>query len=134
MIPVRVRTRLCENSAAIRWLNISVYTKEELRLEYSSKIPITHYSQIRSKIRSGDLLLCSGSSIFSKLIQNTTNSPWSHVAFVLRMQAIDRILVLESVESIGVRAVILSSYIQNYNGTDRGYPGKILIARHADVK
>lgn len=88
------------------------------------------YSVLRQQIRSGDLLLCSGSSVFSKLIQNATQSVWSHVGFIIRLENIDRIMILESVESIGVRTVPLSSYISNYNGTGKGYPGKILIARH----
>lgn len=93
-------------------------------------IPVYQYSDIRPIIRSGDLLLCSGTSVFSSLIQTTTNSIWSHVGFIIRLPAIDRIMVLESVESIGVRTVTLSSYVQNYNGTEKRYPGKIVIARH----
>ena len=88
------------------------------------------YTSIRQQIRSGDILLASGSSVFSQLIQHVTSSVWSHVAFILRLDAIDRIMVLESVESIGVRTVPLSSYIDDYNGTGKGYPGKLLIARH----
>ncbi|MCC2625106.1 MAG: hypothetical protein K0R14_979 [Burkholderiales bacterium] len=89
-----------------------------------------NYAAIRSQIRSGDILLASGSAVFSKLIQQATNSIWSHVAFILRLDAIDRIMVLESVESIGVRTVPLSSYLKDYNGTGQAYPGKLLIARH----
>jgi hypothetical protein len=89
------------------------------------------YDDARSEIRSGDILLCSGSSIFSTLIQKATNSIWSHVGFVMRLDAIDRVMVLESVESIGVRTVPLSSYATNYNATGKGYPGQILIARHS---
>jgi hypothetical protein len=92
------------------------------------------YSDIRPEIKSGDLLLCSGTSVFSTLIQEATNSVWSHVGFILRIDAIGRIMVLESVESIGVRAVTLSSYVNNYNATDKGYPGKLLIARHEEFK
>lgn len=91
------------------------------------------YEQLRPQIRSGDILLCSGNSFFSNLIQKATNSIWSHVAFILRLESINRIMVLESVESIGVRTVPLSSYVQNYNGTDQGYPGKVLIARHSQL-
>jgi hypothetical protein len=90
-----------------------------------------NYLKLRPGIRSGDILLCSGSSVFSNLIQQVTQSIWSHVAFILRIDAIDRIMVLESVESIGVRAVALSSYVNNYNGSGKPYPGKMLIARHS---
>jgi hypothetical protein len=95
-----------------------------------SHVPSQEYAHVRPSIKSGDILLCSGSSTFSKLIQQTTNSIWSHVAFIIYLQDIDRFMVLESVESIGVRAVPLRHYVENYNGTQQGYPGRILIARH----
>jgi hypothetical protein len=94
-------------------------------------VTIKDYATLRSEIRSGDILLCSGSSAFSHLIQKATNSVWSHVAFILRLDNIDRIMVLESVESIGVRTVPLSAYVVNYNGTGQGYAGQILLARHS---
>ena len=99
-----------------------------------STLPTYPYQALRKKIRSGDILLCSGSSTFSKLIQRATNSVWSHVGFVLRLDAIGRIMILESVESIGVRTIPLSNYVFDYNATGKGYPGKFLIARHNDVK
>lgn len=92
------------------------------------------YKDIRNEIRSGDLLLCSGSSVFSNLIKKATNSVWSHVGFILRVDPIDRIMVLESVESIGVRTIPLSSYVADYNASGQGYPGRMMIARHADVR
>ncbi len=97
-------------------------------------IPTKQYEQLRHEIKSGDILLCSGTSLFSNMIQQATQSVWSHVAFILRLEVIDRIMVLESVENIGVRAVPLSSYARDYNGTGKGYPGRIMIARHQDVK
>lgn len=103
-------------------------------MESFPAVPCRQYKSMRDEIRSGDILLCSGSSIFSSLIQRATNSVWSHVAFLLRVDAIDRIMVLESVESIGVRAVPLSNYLHDYNGTGKGYPGRLMLARHSDVK
>jgi len=93
-----------------------------------------NYAELRNEIKSGDILLCSGNSFFSNLIREATQSVWSHVGFILRVDHIDRIMLFESVESIGVRAVSLSSYLNNYNGTGQPYPGSMLIARHADVK
>lgn len=90
------------------------------------------YASARAQIKSGDILLCSGNSIMSSLIKRATNSVWSHVAFLVRLNEIDRIMVLESVESFGVRTVPLSSYVSNYNASGKGYPGQILIARHND--
>jgi hypothetical protein len=95
---------------------------------------IKNYEENRHLINSGDILLCSGKAIFSKMIQKFTNSKWSHVAFIIRMPSIDRIMVLESVESIGVRAVTLSSYIKDYNGTGKRYNGDLIIARHSHMK
>ncbi len=48
----------------------------------------------------------------------------------MRIESIDRIMVLESVESIGVRTVPLSSYLFNYNGSRKGYNGDLMISRH----
>jgi hypothetical protein len=92
------------------------------------------YEKIRSTIRSGDILLCSGHSTFSQMIRQATHSVWSHVGFIIRLDVIDRIMVLESVESIGVHTVPLSQYAQNYQGTQKSYPGKVLIARHAQFR
>ncbi len=90
------------------------------------------YASARQHIKSGDILLASGTSVFSQLIQHATNSIWSHVGFILRLDEINRIMVLESVETIGVRTVPLSSYLSNYNGTEKGYPGDLVVARHDD--
>ena len=96
----------------------------------SPALPRLPYAQVRPQIRSGDLLLCAGSSPFSKMIQAATGSPYSHVGFVWRLEGIDRILVLESVESIGVRCVPLASYVRDYSRTGKPYPGLLCIGRH----
>lgn len=96
-------------------------------------LPLKRYHQLRQEIKSGDILLCSGNAPFSNMIKSATHSIWSHVAFILRLDAIDRIMVLESVESIGVRVIPLSNYIWDYNGTRKGYPGRLMLARHRDV-
>ena len=49
------------------------------------KKKVVNYKKFRDEIRSGDLLLCSGSAWFSRMIQKTTNSVWSHVGFVMRL-------------------------------------------------
>ena len=93
-----------------------------------------NYDAVRPQLQSGDILLCSGSALFSRIIQKTTKSVWSHVGFVLWLEKINRVMVLESVESIGVRTVPLSHYVRDYKGDGKGYPGRILIARHRDFK
>lgn len=111
-----------------------IFIKEIVIMSFSTKtfpaIQTKDYASARDSIKSGDILMCSGSSIFSKMIQKGTNSVWSHIAFILRLDVIDRIMVLESVESIGVRTIPLSNYVYDYNGKGNGYPGKLLIARH----
>lgn len=88
------------------------------------------YADIREHLRTGDLLLCSGSSAMSGIIRRATGSRWSHVALIARLESIDRVLVLESVESIGVRCVPLSHYLGDAAQNRRGYEGELLIARH----
>lgn len=95
-------------------------------------VPCVPYTVARDLIQTGDLLLCSGHAAFSKLIQYSTKSPWSHVAVVLWMHNLDRIVVLESVESVGTRVVPLSHYVRDYNGSGQGYHGRVYIARHTD--
>lgn len=90
-----------------------------------------NYQQYRTEIKSGDLLLCSGTNPFSRMIRATTKSVWSHVAFVMRLDAIDRVMVLESVESIGVRTVPLRKYLSDYDSKGNPYTGGLVIARHS---
>lgn len=95
--------------------------------------PVVPYDGLRPMLKDGDLLLCSGTAVFSTLIQKATDSLWSHVGFLMWLPTIPpRLMVLESVESIGVRSVPLSSYITNYSGSGAGYPGRLLVARHSD--
>lgn len=95
-------------------------------------VPVSDYAQLRSTIQNGDILMCSGTGVFSTLIEKATDSVWSHVGFVLRLDAIDRIMVLESVETIGVRTVPLSHYISNYDGKNNGYDGRVFLYRHVE--
>lgn len=91
---------------------------------------VTPYATLRNVIRNGDILLCSGSGIFSTMIQAATKSVWSHVGFILRLDNVDRVMLLESVESIGVRTVRLSKYLNDYDAKGNGYPGGIVVIRH----
>lgn len=88
------------------------------------------YKSVRDEIRSGDLLLCAGNAWFSRLIQRATGSAWSHVAFVMRLDEIGRVMVMESVESAGVRTVPLRSYLNDYNGSGQAYGGGLVLVRH----
>lgn len=95
-------------------------------------LPVFPYSDLRPNLKSGDLLFASGDYLVSKAIQMVTNSPWSHVGIVFCLDSIDRVLLLESVEDMGVRFAPLSKYLNNYeNG--KPYKGCIVIARCKDV-
>ncbi len=91
-----------------------------------------YHQEVRQQLKNGDVLLCSGSGVFSAMIQQATGSVWSHVAFVLRLDSIDRVMLLESVEPIGVRTVRLSKYLEDYGNDGRGYPGGMAIIRNRE--
>lgn len=94
--------------------------------------PVT-YPSLRDDLQTGDLLLCSGSGWFSRMIQAATNSVWSHVAVVVRLEAIDRVMVLESLEPVGVRTVPLTKYLDDYDSRGNPYPGRLCLARHPQL-
>ena len=88
------------------------------------------YKAVRDLVRDGDILLCSANDLFSRLIRWATKSPWSHCAIAFRMEEIDRVLVLEAVEKLGVRCVPLSDFVKRTSGGIEPYPGDIVLARH----
>ena len=49
-----------------------------------ARLPVRRYETVRDELRSGDLVFCSGSYVFSGLIQRFTRSVWSHVGIVYR--------------------------------------------------
>ena len=77
-------------------------------------LPVLPYAALRTKLKSGDILFASGDYLVSKAIQKMTGSPWSHVGIVFRLDSIDRMLLLESVEDMGVRFAPLSKYLDDY--------------------
>lgn len=97
--------------------------------EFPAK-PVTDYTRVRSELQNGDVLICSGTGVFSSMIQQATGSVWSHVAFILRLDEIDRVMLLESVESIGVRTIRLSRYLTNYHNDGEAYPGGLAVIRN----
>ncbi|MDB5443203.1 MAG: hypothetical protein JWP73_1579 [Phenylobacterium sp.] len=88
------------------------------------------YAEVRKLVRDGDVLLCSVHEPMSRLIRWATASPWSHAALAFRLPDIDRVIVLECVEHLGVRAVPLSGFITRTSRGVTPYPGRILLARH----
>lgn len=72
-----------------------------------------------SDVKTGDILLFEGNSVFSELIKAGTNTPYSHVAFAVVEGELPA-LVFESIETIGVRTTSLASRTID----------KITLARH----
>ncbi len=100
-----------------------------------SRFSPLNFSHACQELQSGDLLLCSGNGLVSDLIKKATDSVFSHAALILQLPITGQWLVLESVESIGVRCVtLLEGYLQNYQDSGKAYDGNMLVARHADMQ
>ena len=96
-----------------------------------AQAPQQPFEKLTTQLCCGDLLFCSGSGLISSLIKKATHSVFSHVAMILQLPISKQWLVLESVESVGVRCVTLQQgYVNNYMDTGQGYNGSLLIARH----
>src|SRR5262245_36846101 len=95
--------------------------------------PTATYKALRPQLRSGDLFFCAGRYLVSKAIQTMTGSPWSHVGIIFRAEKIDRVLLLESVEDMGVRFAPLSKYLDDYDD-GRPYRGDMVVARVGALK
>jgi hypothetical protein len=54
------------------------------------------YEDIRSSLKTGDVVLMGGSSIFSRAIRRLTRSKWSHVGMVMKVEEFDTLLLWES--------------------------------------
>jgi hypothetical protein len=102
--------------------------------EVLTDLPAEDLATIAPKIRNGDLLFCSADDPFSRLIGWSTKSPWTHVGIAWRWHSVDRIVALECVQKIGVHSVALERFISQTSTGQRPYPGKIVLARHADIE
>jgi len=87
------------------------------------------YLDVRDDIKNGDVILFSGTEIFSHLIQWGTRTPWSHVGFAFWIPQIERLMVLQAVTS-GCCAVPLSSIVKGVGAHQRPYNGRLVVARH----
>ena len=107
---------------------------QPITLEQLAQIPPRKYKIIRSELKTGDLIFCSGNSLFNKIIQKFTKSNWSHVGIIYKDEILDRVLVLESDHIYGVRLSPLSKYLRDYHGKNKPYKGKIVAARlHPEI-
>ncbi|QUW23699.1 hypothetical protein JSQ81_09450 [Sporosarcina sp. Marseille-Q4063] len=89
------------------------------------------YELAKNKIKTGDILFCSGRYLVSEMIKKLSNSIFSHVALLVCWN--EHVLVLESVEDDGVRVVPLTHYLYNYENSKEMYNGEMYVARHEVV-
>ena len=75
----------------------------------AERLPLQSYSTVRPDLKSGDLLFASGNYTISQLIRRFTKSAWSHVGIVFKIDAIGRVLLLESVPCPSSHAPVLSN-------------------------
>src|ERR1700730_11547767 len=95
--------------------------------------PVSDYRLVRPSLASGDLLFASGNYTISQLIQQITGSIWSHCGIIFVVDSINRVLLLESVEDMGVRLVPLSKYFSDYDGNGSAYDGRVVLARSSFI-
>lgn len=87
------------------------------------------YKSARNEIRTGDIFFASGNYPISRMIEHFSDSIFSHVGFVFTWNS--RVLLLESVEDDGVRAVPLSQYIYDYENSGQPYNGRLFLGRYS---
>lgn len=127
-----------KNDAFPGWLkSLELILSPFRRKDYSVKrdhtpkfdaLPQVRYLELRHRIHNGDLLFCGGNFAFSKMIRYFSGrSKVSHVGIVYWWK--ERLMVLESVETDGVRMVPFSQYVSNYENSGKPYNGRLYLAR-----
>ena len=81
-------------------------------------------------LQTGDLIFASGEALLSKVIQQLTDSAWSHLGVVIRLG--DELLVLDCYALTGARLVPFDTFIGKH-ATLSGYAGLLAVVRYADV-
>jgi hypothetical protein len=86
------------------------------------------YKDIRDQLKTGDLILFSGKSPIGRMIRLFSNSKWSHLGMVIKVDDVDMLLLWESTSinntpdfysrkiSSGVQTTMLSERIENFDG------------------
>ena len=83
-------------------------------LNYSN---LMSYHTIKNDLKYGDLVLFSGDSAGSGIIQTSTLSKWSHIGIVYKEASNhEDVILLEAVPDNGVSLVNLGEKIKNYSG------------------
>jgi hypothetical protein len=110
--------------SAIKNIMAASLSKKEIQ-----QLDSVRYEKIRDNLKTGDIVFCSGSYLFSGIIQRLTKSTWSHVAVVYKDEELGRVLMLEAEPRIGIRLIPLSNYLTDYKGTKRRYKGQMVIGK-----
>lgn len=119
----------CTNPIINHFNKFGVTVAEPITKRQIKDLPVIPYATVRAQLRTGDLVFCSGTYFLSGLIQRLTRSVWSHVGVIYNDADLQRVFVLESEISIGVRLVPVSKYLRDYHGRYRPYRGQIVVAR-----
>ena len=89
---------------------------------------IREYEEVRPELKTGDIVLMGGTSIFSRAIRMLTDSRWSHVGMVMKIDEPDILLLWESTTNghdkdvqtgkikRGVQLVPLSKRVKDHTG------------------
>ena len=93
----------------------------------------TPYSQARPELRTGDIVLFHSTALGSLATEIGTHSLWSHAALVWRLADVDRVLLLESMDTVGVRVMPMSTRIDGCAAAPTPYHGSLLVLRHPDL-
>lgn len=88
------------------------------------------YAEVRDMVQDGDIMMCAAHDAGSRLIRWATRSAWSHCGIAFWLHDVQRVMVLECVEKMGVRAVPLSDFVRRTSGGIEPYPGRIVLTRH----
>ena len=83
------------------------------------------------QFQDGDLLFCSGNHWISKIIKDGSNSQFSHVGIIYIWH--NTAMLIEAVETDGVRIIPLSQYTRNYENSSMAYDGELYHARMPDL-
>jgi hypothetical protein len=88
----------------------------------------TPYSAMRPYLRTGDIVLCSGNALFSRIVRRVTGSEWSHCGMIIEHEITGELCIWESttptevadietgVPVSGVQLVPLQRRLQSYSG------------------
>jgi len=96
-------------------------------------MPVQAYSDVRESLRTGDILLFHSLTFGSELTEYFTQSLWSHAAFIWRLADVDRVMLLESIDKVGVRMMPMSTRIDGCAAAPVAYNGGLLVLRHPDL-